>query len=105
MATMLVLIALAELALPELFPLNLSKIHSLDSTSWLVYEACAAKKLSSIGLSEYKISLLVDRFHKGLEFCKNVDRRHPLVYSCLELGPDWLSVAATLMNAANQDYQ
>ncbi|XP_005096629.2 nuclear envelope pore membrane protein POM 121 [Aplysia californica] len=91
-STILTLLSIVELLLPELFPLDVQRMGELSRNVRKIAELRASvdQQVEEKGIDADSLR----RLSSALFFCEVTDRGHPLVYSTLELGHDWVTVCA-----------
>lgn len=99
-ATLLVLISLLQVLLPELSPPDLVQLLKASIARFADSELQCKVRLALEGRKLELPNDLMNRLEKALCYCKVMDERHPLSCSSLELASDWPTLCVNLLGLA-----
>ncbi|CAG5134172.1 unnamed protein product, partial [Candidula unifasciata] len=96
-ATLLVLYSVMELFLPEYFPLGGSSAREFPA-SGICFEQILSDNLLFSGCGN-SFPQILTAIQTAFMFCLKMEKKHPVVYSTLELGTSWLNVTTAFMQS------
>lgn len=94
-ATVITILVILEVLCPELFPLTDDRLLK-DGERELGKILSSKIELATIS-QRMDVSEIFLSLSQGIQFCKAMDKKHPLVCQSLELADDWLTAAVKML--------